>query len=143
MRCLHVFVASVLLMASVGFADVDPVSFDPGSGLDKRYEALTKVLRCPKCQNQNIAGSDAPIAVDMRRKVEQQLKAGKTDREIETFMVERYGDYVTYDPPVKQRTLFLWLGPLLFFGVMVLVVWFSLLRKPSAESGPGDTGGVE
>ncbi|WP_372749295.1 cytochrome c-type biogenesis protein [Litorivivens sp.] len=95
----------------------------------KRYNALIDELRCPKCQNQNLAGSDAPIAQDLRREVYRMIKAGDSDQEILTFMHNRYGDFVLYRPRVTLETLALWLGP----AVLVLVgggVWWRLSRAP-------------
>lgn len=86
------------------------------------YFELTKELRCPKCQNQDIADSDAMIASDLRRKVFELLQQGYSHEEVIDYMRQRYGDFVTYDPPVTPATLWLWLLPLLFLlggGVVV------------------------
>jgi len=98
-----------------------PMLNDPQ--LEQRYRQLAEVLRCPKCQNQNISSSDAPIATDMRHKVENLLLEGKSNNEIESYMIERYGDFVTYDPPLRPRTLVLWFAPLLFFGFIATCFW--------------------
>ena len=82
---------------------------------------LTQELRCPKCQNQNIADSDAMIAHDMRRKVYQLMQEGRDDTEVIEFMKTRYGDFVHYQPPVNAATIWLWLLPLLFVVVMALM----------------------
>ena len=93
-----------------------------------RFNALTKELRCPKCQNQNLAGSNSPIAADLRREVYELLNQGKADSEIIDFMVARYGYFVLYRPRVSSITYILWFGPgfLLFIGVIVVVM---VLRK--------------
>lgn len=83
---------------------------------------LTAELRCPMCQNQNIADSDAMIAHDMRRKVYSLLKQGKTEQEVIDYMKSRYGDFVHYQPPVTAATLWLWAGPLLFIIIALVVV---------------------
>ena len=83
---------------------------------------LTAELRCPMCQNQNIADSDAMIAHDMRRKVYSLLKQGKTEQEVIAFMKSRYGDFVPYQPPVTAATLWLWAGPVLFIFIALIVV---------------------
>ncbi|NQZ21005.1 MAG: cytochrome c-type biogenesis protein CcmH [Colwellia sp.] len=95
-----------------------------------RFNALNKELRCPKCQNQNLADSNSPIAADLRREVYELLQQGKADIEIVDFMVARYGEFVLYRPRVSSLTYILWYGPagLLFVGVIVVVV--ILRRKP-------------
>lgn len=88
----------------------------------ERYQQLSEELRCPKCQNQNLADSDSQIAVDLRRELHQQLLDGKSDEAIVDFMRERYGDFVLYKPRVQRNTLLLWLGPVaLVLGVAVLL----------------------
>ncbi|TWX59583.1 cytochrome c-type biogenesis protein CcmH [Colwellia hornerae] len=95
-----------------------------------RFNALNKELRCPKCQNQNLADSNSPIAADLRREVYDMLQQGKADMEIVDFMVSRYGEFVLYRPRVSSLTYLLWYGPagLLFIGVIVVVI--ILRRKP-------------
>lgn len=121
------------------FAAVDPVEFESDPVLEKRYQLLTQTLRCPKCQNQSIAGSDAPIATDMRRKVEQMLREGQSDQKIEDFMIQRYGDYVTYDPPFKARTYVLWFGPPVFLLVIALSFWFAFFRQKPVKPSEGES----
>ena len=91
---------------------------------------LTKELRCPKCQNNNIADSNAELAQDMRHKVYEMTKAGKSDQEIVDYMIDRYGNFVTYDPPLTAGTLVLWLGPL---GVLVFGFGFIVLRSRKSK----------
>lgn len=79
-----------------------------------QFLSLTAELRCPMCQNQNIADSDAMIAHDMRRKVYALLKEGKSEQEVIDFMKARYGDFVHYQPPVTIATMWLWAAPVLF-----------------------------
>lgn len=88
---------------------------------------LTQELRCPMCQNQNIADSDAMIANDLRRKVYQLLQQGKTRDEIVVYMKSRYGDFVSYKPPVTPATLWLWLLPVMF--VLAAAVFIVRSRK--------------
>jgi len=99
-----------------------------------RFNALTKELRCPKCQNQNLADSNSPIAADLRREVYELLQQGKADMEIVDFMVKRYGDFVLYRPRINSLTYILWFGPavLLLIGAIVVVV--ILRRKPVAQT---------
>lgn len=97
----------------------------------QRYRSLIEELRCPKCQNQNIADSDAPIATDLRNEIFRMLEEGKSNEEIIDFLVSRYGDFVLYKPPLTSRTLLLWYGPagMLVIGFAVLGV--ILLRRRS------------
>jgi cytochrome c-type biogenesis protein CcmH len=107
---------------------------------EDRFKQLTQELRCLVCQNQNLADSDAQLAHDLRAEVHEMLIAGNSDDEIKQFMVERYGDFVLYRPPVQQNTYLLWLAPmvLLFIGALILRV---NIKKRSAllESTPDET----
>ncbi|WP_120510297.1 cytochrome c-type biogenesis protein [Photobacterium salinisoli] len=87
------------------------------------FQELTATLRCPKCQNNNIADSNAELAKDMRQKAYEMLSEGKSKQEVIDYMIARYGNFVTYDPPLMPSTLILWLGPLCFLliGATVLV----------------------
>jgi cytochrome c-type biogenesis protein CcmH len=89
---------------------------------EERFNELTLELRCTVCQNQALADSDATLAHDLRRKVHEMLLMGKTNDEIKQYMVDRYGDFVLYRPPVQQNTYLLWLAPLgmLLIGALIL-----------------------
>ena len=93
----------------------------------RRYQKFIQELRCPKCKNQNLAGTNSQIAVDLRRELHKMVVDGKTDAEIIDFMVSRYGDFVLYRPPLKASTLALWLGPLVFLltgmTTVGVIVW--------------------
>ena len=102
--------------------DAVPTEQDPVAA--KRAVALAEKLRCLVCQNQSIAESNAELALDLRRQINEQIAAGKSDAEIVDFMVQRYGDFVLYRPPFKASTLLLWLGPL-----ALLVLGFWVLRR--------------
>jgi len=110
------------LPASAAFAADD---------LDKRTAALADELRCLVCQNQTLAESNAPLAVDLRKEMREQLAQGASEREVREFMVARYGDFVLYKPPFKASTAALWLGPfaLLLIGIVLLV---RRVRRPRA-----------
>lgn len=100
---------------------------------EQRYKKLTHKIRCITCANQSVADSDATIAGSLRSIVYQQIRQGKTDEQIMQFLMARYGDYVSYEPPFKLSTLFLYLGPPLFilFGLLVL---FKTIKRRSLES---------
>jgi len=97
-----------------------------------RAAALAANLRCLVCQNQSIAESNAELAVDLRRQIDEQIAAGRTDREIADFMVARYGDFVLYRPPFRASTLALWLGPPMLLVAGALVLRRTLARRAAA-----------
>src|SRR5712671_6440304 len=94
------------------------------AGLERRVTNLSHELRCLVCQNQTLADSNAPLAVDLRNQIREQLAAGKSERDVTDFMVARYGDFVLYRPPLKASTVLLWIGPFAF----VLVGFYVLAR---------------
>lgn len=113
-RLLFVFA----LASAQLFAADDPA-------LDKRVRTLAHELRCLVCQNQTLADSNAPLAIDLRDQIREQLGAGKSERDVIDFMVARYGDFVLYRPPFKASTAALWLGP---FVLLALGAWILLRR---------------
>src|SRR5882672_10721297 len=92
--------------------------------LERRVTNLAHELRCLVCQNQTIADSNAPLAVDLRNQIREQLAAGKSERDVVDFMVARYGDFVLYRPPFKATTILLWAGPFIF----LIAGFYFLLR---------------
>lgn len=117
----------LLVFSATGHAAIDTFEF---STVDRqqRFSALTDELRCPKCQNQNIADSNSPIANDLRREIYRMVEEGMTDDQIVDFLVDRYGEFVLYKPRLSSKTLVLWGGPLLFL-LLGLGALFSMLRK--------------
>ncbi len=89
------------------------------------YNSLIKEVRCMVCQNQNIAESEAPLAVDLRNKIKEMIKNGKSESEIKQFMSDRYSSFILYDPPVNKQNIVLWFGPLLF----MIIITFLLFKK--------------
>ena len=112
----------LLLLCGLSGAE-EPLVFD-SPAQEARFKALTEETRCLVCQNQSIADSNVPLAQDLRREVFLMLQAGQDDATIKNFLVERYGDFVLYRPPVRGNTLLLWLAPLLLLigGAAVLAV---------------------
>lgn len=95
---------------------------------EQRFRNLIEELRCPKCQNQSISDSDADIAQDMREQVAEMLREGRSDEEIVQFFVTRYGDFVTYKPPVNAETMILWAGPGVVFVIGLMLVLLQIRR---------------
>ncbi|MCL4149338.1 UNVERIFIED_CONTAM: hypothetical protein GTU68_014832 [Idotea baltica] len=102
--------------------------------MSARYQALIAEFRCPKCLNTNLKGSDSPIAVDLRRAVARLLREGNSDQQVRDYLQERYGDFVLYNPPFKPATYVLWLGPLVFLLLALLVVWRTVARAKGAQA---------
>jgi cytochrome c-type biogenesis protein CcmH len=99
---------------------------------ENRIRHLEERLRCLVCQNQTLADSNAELAGDLRRQVREQVAAGKTDDQIVDYLVQRYGDFVLYDPPFKATTVLLWVGPFLLLVVGAGVLIVVLRRRRSA-----------
>jgi cytochrome c-type biogenesis protein CcmH len=130
---LRIILTVVTLVLMVPAFAADPLIFtDPEQ--EVRYQQLTLELRCLVCQNQNLADSDAPLAQDLRKEIFNMMQAGRTDDEIKQFLIDRYGDFVLYMPPVKSNTLALWLMPavLLFGGALVVM---TVVRKRKLSPG--------
>src|SRR5687768_5397844 len=96
--------------------------------LDARLKGLAEELRCLVCQNQTIADSNAPLALDLRNQIRMQVAQGRSDDQIRTYMVDRYGDFVLYRPPLKATTLVLWLGPALMI-LGGLATFLAIVRR--------------
>jgi cytochrome c-type biogenesis protein CcmH len=109
-----------------GAADAPSAAEDPV--LEKRVTALTEELRCLVCQNQTVADSHAELAIDLKNQVREMLKQGKSEREIKDYMVQRYGDFVLYRPPVKSSTWVLWVGPFILL-IGALAFYFVKLKQ--------------
>lgn len=118
--------ALFLLFYSISlFAAEDMLDFD-NLAQEKSYHHLTQQLRCPQCQNNNIADSNATIAVDMRHKVLELLKQGNSEQQVINYMIERYGHFVSYDPPITAATIILWIAPIV---LMILGISFVFRRS--------------
>jgi len=131
MNSIVVKVIAVMLMllsgGSVLGKEAAPAVEDPV--LEQRVTALAGELRCLVCQNQTIADSNAPLAIDLKNQVREKMGQGMSDREIIDYMVARYGDFVLYRPPFKAITLVLWLGPLLLLAAGFFALFRRLARR--------------
>lgn len=134
-----VLVCSIVLISNLSqpvIAQVDTFEFETDVQL-QRFRTLSNELRCPMCQNTNLSGSTGGVAEDLRREVHRMIVEGMSDREIEQFMFERYGDFIFYRPRLRAETVLLWFGPLIFLGIGGFVA-FGIVRKSrkgSAGSG--------
>ncbi|MCH4562036.1 MULTISPECIES: cytochrome c-type biogenesis protein [Halomonas] len=124
----------LLLVPALGQAAVEVREFDDPV-TEQRYRDLTATLRCPKCENQAIDDSDSPIAGDMRDRVYVLLQDGRSDKEILDFMVNRFGDYVLYNPRLEGRTLLLWGLPaaLVLLGALVVILMVRARRRTASR----------
>jgi len=123
---------SLLVFQSDGTASIEVVEFDTVSQ-EQRYRELIQELRCLVCQNQNLAGSDAPLAKDLREIAATMIKRGDSDADIKTFMRSRYGDFVLYEPPFNWSTAFLWLGPFILLLLVVIGLVLNIRRRQQEE----------
>ena len=139
------WLAGAALLAAGGLAahppsaeGVEPRSF-PSPVLADRYGTLVEELRCLVCQNQSIADSNADLARDLRDKVDELLRAGRTDEEIVDYMVARYGDFVRYRPPVNAATALLWGGPFVLAALALAGLFVRIRRRPPSAASDGLT----
>ncbi|WP_346829900.1 cytochrome c-type biogenesis protein [Pseudomonas abietaniphila] len=135
----RVFAAFLLVLASasIAHAAIDAYTFKDEAER-ARYTELTRELRCPKCQNQDIADSNAPIAADLRKEIYRMLGEGQSNQQIIDFMVDRYGEFVRYKPELNAHTWLLWFGPagLLLGGV--LLIGLIVMRRRGQRSADAD-----
>lgn len=123
----------MLLAASHASAVIETYQFsDPA--LEERYQLLSAELRCPKCQNQNIADSNAPISQDLRKLLYEQLESGASDEEILEYMVARYGEFVRYRPRYDGATAILWLAPIILLLMGAVIVVMTLRGRKSGAT---------
>jgi cytochrome c-type biogenesis protein CcmH len=111
----------MLFCTSAGQASIEAYQFDTPK-MESDYNQLVNELRCLVCQNQNLSGSDAALARDLRRETYEMIKAGKSQQQVIEFMVARYGDFVLYRPQFKSNTYLLWLGPFLLLIVVLILI---------------------
>ena len=133
MRCVRWSVlAACLLLAVDTQARVEVLSFETPAD-EARYNKLIAELRCLVCQNQNLADSNAELAVDLRRKTYEMVSQGKSEQEIADYMVERYGEFVLYRPPLTRNTLLLWIGAFIILVVGVFLLLRTIRRRRAEQ----------
>ncbi|MHB8403838.1 MAG: cytochrome c-type biogenesis protein [Gammaproteobacteria bacterium] len=124
----------LLVVTRVAWAiDSEPPFSDPV--MEHRYEHLLQEIRCLQCMDENIANSDAPLAADFRRQIHAMVAEGRSEQQIRQYMVNRYGDFVLYDPPLQASTWLLWTGPFLLLGIAILVVILVVRRRARMDEG--------
>jgi len=129
----HLLVALLLvLFTSTSYAAIELYDFSDPS-YQARYKDVGGKLRCPKCENQSIADSNSPSAYDMRQELYRLLEEGKTDQQIYDFMVQRFGDYVLYEPPMRKDTWLLWYLPPALVILGMLLAFFLVRSRKSAK----------
>lgn len=122
------FAGLLVLMTVVAHANEAPsAAADPA--LEKRVMALAEELRCLVCQNQTIADSNAELAIDLRGQVREKLAQGMSEKDVIAYMVQRYGDFVLYRPPIKATTWLLWFGPFLLLAGGIFFLLLKLSRR--------------
>ena len=124
----HLFIAWLVCVLSIAQAKVAPnTSADPV--LEAKMMVIAEELRCLVCQNETIAASSADLAVDLKNQIRIKLNEGQSQKQILDFMVQRYGDFVLYRPPLKTTTVLLWLGPFTLLAVAVLMLVHNVRRR--------------
>ena len=141
--CLLFVAVPGSLPSALAAGQVDVYEF-PSPEMEARYRALIDEFRCPKCLNTNLSGSDAPIAKDLRKTVWRLLvQEGMSDQEVRDFLQERYGDFVLYNPPFKPGTWLLWLAPVIFALIGILVLVRMLRNRPEVALSDADQARVD
>lgn len=127
---VRVLISALLLVSSIVWSAPEGLSAEE---MD-RYHDLLEELRCLVCQNQNLAESNASLANDLKRQVEDMIRAGQTDEQIKTYLQARYGDFVLYRPPFKPSTWVLWVSPFVVLVLVLLIAWLTLRRRWTADA---------
>ncbi|MBU3618088.1 cytochrome c-type biogenesis protein [Polynucleobacter sp. JS-Fieb-80-E5] len=130
MRLILLIAVCLFSLGSVFAKDAAPLADDPVT--EQRLISISEEMRCLVCQNESLAGSRSDLANDLRREIRILIKEGKSDDQIRSFMVERYGDFVLYRPPVKPVTWLLWIGPFVILGLGIAGLLMYLRRRDSS-----------
>jgi len=130
MRRILLIAVCVFSLGNAFAKDAAPLADDPIT--EQRLISISEEMRCLVCQNESLAGSRSDLANDLRREIRILIKEGKSDDQIRSFMVERYGDFVLYRPPVKPVTWLLWIGPFIILGLGIAGLLMYLRRRNSS-----------
>lgn len=142
LRHTNRIVLLLVFATCLGASAIDSFDF-ADSEAAARYQRLISEFRCPKCLNESLASSGAPIAVDLRRAVRRLMEDGESDAAIRAYLQQRYGDFVLYDPPLKASTWLLWFSPLLLAAAAVTLLVRAARRREPAELTKGDRDQVQ
>ena len=113
-----IFIIIIFLLSTNSYSD----------DIEKQYKSLIEELRCMVCQNQNLAESEAPLAVDMKQKIKEMLESGKNKEQIKIFLSERYSSYILYEPPINNQNIILWFGPLIFIIILSYILFSRYIK---------------
>jgi len=133
MNKLNLFFLLLILNIPIYAIDKNPINLD-NAEQEARYQKLTNELRCVVCQNQSVADSNAELAQDVRNLVRNKISEGQTNQQINDFLVERYGDFVLYNPPLTEKTYILWLGPFVLMLFAFIILMYFIRRQAKAKS---------
>ncbi len=131
---IRIYAAILVLVFSLPLSAAEVILPFSSSEQEQRYNSLIDEIRCMVCQNQNLADSNAELAQDLRSRTYDMIRRGSSDEEILNYMVERYGDFVLYRPPVRTTTLLLWYGPAILLTIAIFAVWRNARRKAKLSS---------
>ena len=123
----------ILLLIQSSYAGTIEAKAFISSEQQKRYQDLIEDIRCPVCQGQSIGDSNSGLALDLREQVRKMILNNNTNDEIYSFMVQRYGDFVIFKPPIKPATYMLWFAPFLFLFIFLFILFRSISSRPKIE----------
>lgn len=129
MKRIFLALLFIALLSSISIADTARSTSGDDPATEKRLQALSKELRCLVCQNETLADSQAGLAEDLRREIREQIKAGKSDQEIISFLTQRYGQFILYRPQVTPATYLLWFGPFLLLAGGLFILFHYIRRR--------------
>ncbi len=123
----------ITVFSNVAYSNDEPVQFK-NQNHEQRYQSLIEEIRCLVCQNQSLADSNAELAQDLRNEIIDMIVAEKSDEQITQFLVERYGDFVLYRPPLKENTWLLWFGPFIFAFIGLFAAIIIIRNQTNAKN---------
>jgi cytochrome c-type biogenesis protein CcmH len=135
---IRILLLITLFFTSTAYAGIEAYQFDSPQK-ESDYNQLINELRCLVCQNQNLSGSDAALAKDLRRETYEMVKAGKSQQQVKEFMVARYGDFVLYRPQFQFNTYLLWLGPFVLLLLVIILVFRRFRNSDEAVSADAES----
>ncbi|WP_223789518.1 cytochrome c-type biogenesis protein [Marinicella meishanensis] len=132
------FLTLCCLLLAAPLAAIEVYEFDTPEQ-EALYQKITKELRCVMCQNQNLADSPAGLATDLKKQIAEFVRAGQDEATIKQYMIDRYGDFINYNPPLNARTVFLWFSPLVVFLIGGLVLYVNIKKSRRSEDSNGES----